>query len=293
MDFTTLEIFASVAELGSVTRAAERLGRAPSNVTTRLQQLEEHLGAALFLRDGKRMALTAEGRTYLEFAHHILSLGAEARAALTPEIPTGRLVIGAMESTAASRLPAPLAAFHQRWPQVDLDLRTGTSRALVEGVLAHRIDCAFVARLPGESGHDPCAVPGLDATTAFSEELILVLPQDHPAVRTADDLQVSRLAALEEGCSYRRFVEIWLARSGTRQHVARNLELRSYHAIIACVAAGGCFAVVPRSVIDLQGAGANVTLHPLAAVDTLFIRRRGFRSAACDAFLAAVLDRAA
>ncbi|OYX73546.1 MAG: hypothetical protein B7Y95_08740 [Rhizobiales bacterium 32-66-11] len=288
MDFSTLEIFLAVAETRSVTRAAERLGRVPSNVTTRLRQLEEDLGVALFLREGKRMDMTAEGRTYLDFARRILSLGAEARGALHPGLPTGRLRIGAMESTAASRLPAPLAAFHGAWPDVDLELKTSTSCALMAEVLGHGLDCALVARLPGEEGYDPLLVPELESRAVFEEELMLVLPAEHPPVRTADDLEVKRLAALEAGCTYRRVVETWLARSGAREHALRPLDLRSYTAILACIAAGGCFGVVPRSVLDLHPGVPGVACQTLAGMETVFIRRRGFQSAACDAFLAAL-----
>ena len=57
MDFASLEIFRAVAAESSVTRAAERLKRVQSNVTTRIQQLEDDLGAKLFLREGKRMKM--------------------------------------------------------------------------------------------------------------------------------------------------------------------------------------------------------------------------------------------
>ena len=63
MDLAALEIFRAVAAEGSVTRAAERLGRVQSNVTTRVQQLEEQLGAPLFLREGRRMLLTPAGES--------------------------------------------------------------------------------------------------------------------------------------------------------------------------------------------------------------------------------------
>jgi len=59
MDLQTLKIFTAVAAEMSITRAASRLGRAPSNVTTRIQQLEAELGAALFIRAGKRITLSA------------------------------------------------------------------------------------------------------------------------------------------------------------------------------------------------------------------------------------------
>src|SRR5690606_13493663 len=58
LDLAALEIFRAVAAQGSVTRAAEQLSRVQSNVTTRVRQLEADLGTVLFLREGKRMALT-------------------------------------------------------------------------------------------------------------------------------------------------------------------------------------------------------------------------------------------
>ena len=65
MDLLALDIFRTVAQESSVTRAAERLGRVQSTVTTRIQQLEEQLGTPLFLREGRRMALTPSGHTLL------------------------------------------------------------------------------------------------------------------------------------------------------------------------------------------------------------------------------------
>ena len=65
LDLAALAIFRAVAQEGSVTRAAERLQRVQSNVTTRVRQLEADVSATLFLREGKRMALTAEGELLL------------------------------------------------------------------------------------------------------------------------------------------------------------------------------------------------------------------------------------
>ena len=100
MDFVALEIFCAVAAEGSVTRAAERLQRVQSNVTTRVRQLEDELGSALFLRENKRMALTPEGQIFLGYAQRLLALAEEARQALQPSQPQGRLRLGAMESSA-------------------------------------------------------------------------------------------------------------------------------------------------------------------------------------------------
>ena len=74
MNHSTLEIFIQVAETQSVTQAAKRLGRAQSNITTRIQQLEEELAVELFVRGNKKMVLSPAGVQFLSYARRILSL---------------------------------------------------------------------------------------------------------------------------------------------------------------------------------------------------------------------------
>ena len=249
MDLAALEIFRAVAAEGSVTRAAERLGRVQSNVTTRVQQLEEQLGAPLFLREGRRMLLTPAGESLRGYADRLLALAEEARQAVHPTYPSGRLRLGAMESTAAARLPQPLAQLHAQWPEVELELSTGSSAPLTEQVLAHTLDAALVAwPLQGLAPDAP-----LERTTVYQESLLLALPADHPPVQGPADLQVHTLAAFGSGCTYRHLGEAWMQRAlgsapptqgigaglGTGKPL-KVLELASYHAILACVAAGRC-----------------------------------------------------
>ena len=72
LDLESLEIFRSVVQQGGVVRAAEVLHRVPSNVTTRLKQLEERLGVALFRRQGRGLALTADGERLRGHAERLL-----------------------------------------------------------------------------------------------------------------------------------------------------------------------------------------------------------------------------
>ena len=97
------------------------------------------------------------------------------------------------------------------------------------------------------------------------------------------------LAALEPGCTYRRIAEHW----GRSRHGLRTMELNSYHAMLAIVAAGNVVGVAPRSVLDLIRQPAGTTVHPLASVDTLLVRRRGEPSPAIDAFAEALHGRPA
>lgn len=78
MDLTQLRMFCCVAETGSVARAAEQMHRVPSNLTTRLRQLELELGADLFIREKQRLRLSPMGHNFLCYANRILALSEEA-----------------------------------------------------------------------------------------------------------------------------------------------------------------------------------------------------------------------
>src|SRR5260221_12724214 len=105
MDLVELHIFKTVAELGGITRAATALHRVQSNVTTRVKQLEERLGAKLFHRQGRKLVLSSEGRLLLTYADRLLRLSTEAQAAMKGHAPHGLFRLGSLASTAAARLP--------------------------------------------------------------------------------------------------------------------------------------------------------------------------------------------
>src|SRR5262249_47592717 len=139
MDLSDLRIFCTVVREGSVTRAADRLHRVQSNVTTRIRQLELDLGTALFIRERKRLHLAPAGQILLDYADRLLALAEEARTAVQDGRPQGVLRLGAMESTAAVRLPGPLSDFHRRYPEVTLELKTGNPQQLSAAILAGEI----------------------------------------------------------------------------------------------------------------------------------------------------------
>lgn len=277
MDLAALRIFKSVVEHGGINRAAAKLHRVPSNVTTRIKQLEERLGTKLFVRDGRRLALSTEGKRLLPYAEQMLRLSIEAEGALRNAKPRGTLRVGSLESTAATRLPPMLSRYHKLYPEVRLELVTGTSGALVAQVHAQEIEAAFVS--------EPFNADGLEVQTAFVEELALITPKGFGKVRSAKDIGERTVIAFSTGCSYRRRLEAWLGAGGVLPD--RIIEFQSYHAIIACVAAGSGIAVAPRSVLALARGNGNISVNRLPAqvarTRTQLVWRPDYRAATLEA----------
>ena len=277
MDLVELKIFKAVAEQGGITKAAAALNRVQSNVTTRVKQLEERLGTRLFHRQGRKLVLSSEGKILLSYADRLLRLSSEAHAAVKGHAPHGIFRLGTLESTAATRLPPVLARYHRDFPAVRLELSTGTSGALVDRLLRGEIEAAFVA--------EPFAAKGLETAHAFTEDLVLITPKGHAPVKSPKDIDERVVLAFTTGCSYRRRLEGWLGRASVVAE--RVMEYGSYHAITACVAAGGGIAVVPRSVLRVVGAESQVSVHVLPAhvakARTMLAWARGHQSAALDA----------
>lgn len=275
MNHTTLQIFQTVAEEQSVTKAAKRLGRVQSNITTRIRQLEEELGVTLFVRDSKKMTLSAEGASFLSYAQKILSLAEEARQALHPAKPAGTLNVGAMEATAASRLMPILQQFHRHYPDVALTLKTMPTGQLLAGVRNATLDCALVS-LPKNSGGEPECPPDIECVNVFTERLVLLTPRK----MTAGGEAKIRFAAFPKGCSYRARGEALLNSLSEGGKTVEVQEVGSYHSMIACVASGGYSCLLPESV------AATLTLpqeRQLQFVDdalTQLVWRKGYASPA-------------
>jgi DNA-binding transcriptional LysR family regulator len=279
MDLADLRIFRSVVAEGGITRAAEKLNRVQSNVTTRVRQLEADLGVDLFIREGKRLHLSPTGKLLLDYADRILDLAQEARDAVHDGAPRGPFRLGAMESTAAIRLPEPLSVFHRRYPDVKLDLHTDTIPRLAAAVLAGELDAALVA--------EPIADPALEKTTVYDEELVLVAEAGHAPIRSPRDVQSRTVLAFEHGCAYRLRMQQWFARAGVLPE--RIVEMSSWHAIVACTAARMGISVLPRMLLTTFPQATYLSLHALPAevnhAPTVLIYRKGGRSPKVAALL--------
>jgi DNA-binding transcriptional LysR family regulator len=251
-----------------VIKAAHKLHRVPSAVTTRIKQLEASMGVKLFHRDKQRLYLSPAGELLLGYAERLIQLSDEARDAVSGTAPRGVFRLGSLESTAASRLPAILAGFHHRYPDVRLELATGTNDVLLGQLVERKLDAAFIA--------EPPAVGTLEHVPVFSERLTIISDMSHAPIKRPRDAEGETIIAFPEGCAYRRVLQRWLGADSLAPF--RVLEMASYHAIVACVTAGTGIALMPSSVLDTMP-HSKVLRHPIAKAQadimTPLVWRRG------------------
>lgn len=252
MDLSDLRIFLAVVREGGVTRAAERLNRVQSNVTTRIRQLEQDLDATLFIREGKRLRLAPAGQSLLGYAERLLALAEEARASVHDPKPRGLFRLGSMESTAAIKLPKALNEYVRLHPGVTLELRVGNPVTLGSAILAGQLDAALVA--------EPIADDPFDRAFAYEEEPVVVSAARQPAPGRKGQFPKT-MVAFEHGCPYRKRLEDWYAKRGAMPE--RTVELGSYHAMLGCVAAGMGIALIPKSVLTTFPESKRLGVHRL------------------------------
>jgi LysR family transcriptional regulator, cell division regulator len=281
MDAADLRVFQCVAKCGSMNKAALELNTVQSNVTARIKVLEDELGFELFERTNRGVTLTAAGGRLLPFASRAARVLDDARRAVADQgSPAGPLVIGSLETTAALRLSPVLTEFATAYPAVDFTLRTGTSRELIDQVLDHTLEGAYVC---GPVNH-----PDLLVEPFVREELVLLTA---PSVANFDTLAATpelKIIVLRIGCSYRLHLEALLARRGIVG--ARCLEFGTLEAIFSCVSAGLGVTLLPKallgSVWDHRRVGTHTLPNAEKWVDTVFIRHReAYASSALRAFL--------
>lgn len=280
LDLRSLEIFRSVVTEGSVSKAATKLNRVQSNISTRIKQLEQQLGKTLFLRQNRGLTLTPDGELLLSYADRLIELSEEASDALNDGKPKGIFRIGAMESTAAARLPNILREYTERYPEVQIQLVTGTAGALTKQLLNNDIEIAFIA--------EPLIHERLETRPVFEESLSLIAPKSYAPLKNICDVSHKTIIAFEEGCAYRRYLEDWLHNTGIIPgHI---MSVSSYLAIFACVSAGTGFAITPQSVLDMVSTKDTFNCYPLTGdlsrIRTMMAWRTNYKSAKLDALKA-------
>jgi DNA-binding transcriptional LysR family regulator len=265
VELRQVETFRAVANELSFSRAAAKLGYVQSSVSSQVASLEQELGAPLFDRLGRTIALTEAGRVMLSYSERLLGLARESKEAVADagvgsgEI-TGALSVSAPETLLTYRLPELLALFHERHPRVRVSLKPtavgrlvgSTRRALEEG----RVDVAFVLDGPAE-------IVGLSAEPLVEEAVSVVAPPAHAladsSMVTPEELggeTVILPEAPESGCAYRGGFERQLSAAGVVPR--ETLQFQSIEAIKRCVSAGMGVSVLPAVSVEAELASGSL-----------------------------------
>ena len=177
MDLYQLEYFLEAARQRSFTRAAAKLNLAQAALSEQMRKLEAELGARLFNRGRRETTLTPAGETLRTHAEALLAQAQATRRAVGDQVAMkgGRLAVGAIPSVSACLLPAAIAAFRRKHPQVELALLEGTSEVVAQWVEAGRIELGVVQL--------PASGDAFQVTPLLDESFVLLVPRKHPLAR--------------------------------------------------------------------------------------------------------------
>lgn len=281
MNTNDLKIFEAVARHGSFTRAAESVYTVQSNVTARIKSLEEEFGAPLFSRSSRKVELTAAGKTLMKYTKRLdYLLEAAKKEMKNTGAIAGTLRIGCIETTMALKGPEIIQKFSATYPDVDLEFTSAMRGSLINDLLGHKLDAAFI---PG-----PIHNTGLDQLPIRQTRLVLLGPAT--AKTTADLLKHKQptIVVFEQGCVYRNRLEAWLSARGIVQY--KKIVLNSIEGIVNFVESGLGISILPLEVITkyyphrkLKTFGLNKELGTLT--NSLVFRKDEPPSRVLEAFL--------
>jgi len=276
-ELRTWRQFVVLAEELHFRRAAQRLNITQPPLTMAIQALERRLGAPLFERTQRSVALTPAGRALLPEVRRLLQaaedLPRQAQAAAAGV--SGRLRLAFVSSIAYGPLPEWLRSFRHANPDVVLALREATIDIQLEAFASGEIDAGFVLHAQG------AAPPGLRAWRALHEPLVMALPERHP-LTTRPSLTFDRVAS-EPLVIFPRSIAPSLFDAIVGHYRARRAtprieqEANQMQTIVNLVSAGIGVAWVPASLMQLQRPG--VVYRALSDVplscDTSLVWREG------------------
>ena len=267
LDSDQLRTFLAVAETGSFTKAAEEVHRTQSAVSMQIKKLEERLGCQLFVRTGRDIRLTPEGRTLVSYAQKMLALNEAAVSAVSGKEMTGSVRLGVPDDYADRLLPRVLAAFNRTHPAVDVTVDCRSSHIVAGKVRDGELDMGIVTY--ADTGG-----------TIVRREQLHWVASESMAAAAQDPIP---LALGGEPCAWRQAAADALARVGRDWRITYTSS--SAAAINGAVAAGLAISVLPESAIrsDVRVLTAADGFPALPVCEIAMIRARHATQAVHDA----------
>ena len=264
-DLRQLRQFTVLAEECHFGRAAARLAMTQPPLTQAIQRLEAALGARLFERSQRRVALSPAGEVLLPLARKLL----EGADALAPAVRaaaaglSGQLRLAFVSSVTYGPLPAWLSGFRAAYPDVALSLREATLDVQLELFAAGEIDAGFVLHAPG------AVPPGFEHVRVIDEALVMALPQGHPAWKASAtgsaamprlrwrDVRAEPLVIFPRNIAPSLFDALVSAYHAGGQTLRIAQQAIQMQTIVNLVSGGMGVAWVPESLTHLQRAGVR------------------------------------
>lgn len=264
MDLLSLKTFQAVVDEGGFLAASRKLHTVQSNVTMRIRKLEEELGTELFFRKGRGIELAPSGRVLLDYSRKMLLLERQTEAAVKQVGESiGQIRLGAFDTFAGLHLPMGMKALKSRYPKVNVHVETGSSTNLIEKVLAHQLDAAFVA--------GPVIHPELAFDEVIAEELVEV------SAKGTDPVQLP-VILFHEGCAYR--ARALAFQRSTGHALSDTMTFGTLEGILGCVSVGLGWTLMPRSAVERSAYTDQLHIRSVprefAFVPTGLVRLQGF-----------------
>jgi DNA-binding transcriptional LysR family regulator len=223
MEIRQLRAFIAIAELGTFTAAAHRVHITQAAISMQIRQLENELGARLFVRAPRRVMLTEAGEHLLQRARQILRDHDAAldEIAELAGADRGRLRIGSASAMVTTDvLPRLLKEMRKQHAHAEVTVASGTSEALVQQILSGELDLAFVS-LPVEAR-------GINTERLSQDQLVAIASPRHRLARqrtvSAYTLAGEKLILGERGGNTRRLIDQFFAQAGVTLQVAMELS---------------------------------------------------------------------
>ena len=275
IDLRQLEMMDAVAQLGTLTRAADALHVTQPAISSQIRKLEEQVGLPLIEREGRGVRLTESGECVAHHAKRISQILEDLRGDLRQfkSVDKGVLRV-AVVSTANYFITEDIARFRTTHPGVEINLRVANRDEILEILAANETDLAITGQPPDDA--DLVARP-------FKENpLVVIAPPDHPLIGRVSvgprDLAQFPFVVREHGSGTRRVMERAFLEHGLECGVA--CVLSSNEAVKQAVQAGLGLAVISRQTIDLElETGRLMTLQSeqLALERQWFLLYRSYR----------------
>lgn len=290
MDLNQIETFLAVLDLGSFSRAADKLCRTQPAVSLAIKRLEEEVGEPLFDRSRKGGTLTEAGKSLASYGRRMLNLREEAMASIheLQGLFRGRLSMGANESISEFLLPPLLVAFRKAHPSIKIEVYRNLSEKIPLELLERNLDFGFLSYEPA----DPRLVSRI---IQRDDHVLVVSPQDELAARKdlrIQDLGTRTFLAHNARTPSRTRVVQAFAQASVPLHI--SMELDSLHTIIDFVSQGMGAAILPRVSVTRAINAGNLVAVPVADLKIeralrIVHRKEHTLSSAAKAFLAGVL----